>query len=238
MLVLLQRREVRFVRRLTVFVLGMLILALAPVWGRVSAQHPFAVQPNLGTMTVSPAKASPGQYVTITGKTRGFVQFLPPLVQLRTAKTVIVHFPPGPCGGKQTMPLAFKTVINGGGSGGKGTKQNPPVGTVWKARFRIPKRMNSLDVNARTISKSTPYGKYYIDAIGVGIDACMLPAKSDQLVSVGKLKIVAQPIPAHPSQSLATTDGTCASSSPRPHLKEGRPFGRCGGAWLRTATIP
>jgi hypothetical protein len=145
----------------------------------------------LGPMNVQPARVRVGQIVTITGRITGRVQFLPPFVEIQSSRTVPAHMAPGPCQGTSTVSAAQKVVVNGGGSGGKGSRPNPPAGTAWKVQFRVPKVMTRLKNDLPTIKVTPPTGMYYITAIAAGMEPpCGLSTKGGVYVTVATIKLV------------------------------------------------
>jgi hypothetical protein len=149
----------------------------------------YAAQPNLGRMTVQPKNVHVGQTITLRGVTHGFVQFLPPFITIQSARTQTVHFGPGPCQGRRREPVASFTKP-GGGSGGPGTRQNPPSGTAWKVHIRIPAHMDQVGSAGKTMTVPTPPGRYLVIAVGVGLDFCTLPTTSNATFSEGHLQII------------------------------------------------
>jgi hypothetical protein len=159
--------------------------------GVVGARSSPATAPALGPMTVLPSVAHIGQMVTITGRTTGHVLFLPPFVLLQSAQTVAIKFGPGPCDGTTRQPVASASVINGGGSGGKGSRQNPPAGSSWRVHFRVPATMTRFRGGYGIVTVPTPSGKYYISAIAAGMDGpCGLVSKGGVYWTVATITIV------------------------------------------------
>lgn len=146
---------------------------------------------DLGPLTVRPKQARIRDWVTISGKTRGPIQWLPPYVLLQRKHTKVVHFGPGPCGGRLVVPAEDKTVKLGGGVNGKASQKNPPVGTVWSVRFRVPRRMNQPYGNRQARLVPTPLAKYRIVAIAASMDALCGPVKqSSTYVSINSFRVV------------------------------------------------
>jgi hypothetical protein len=185
--------------RLSIFILIMLAMtgpALASASavqarGVVGARSSPATAPALGPMTVLPSVAHIGQTITITGRTTGHVSFLPPFVLLQSAQTVTIKFGPGFCFGTARQPAASATVIIGGGSGRKGSRQNPPAGSSWRVHFRVPATMTRFRGDYSIVTVPTPPGKYYISAIAAGMDGpCGLVTKGDAYWTVATITIV------------------------------------------------
>jgi hypothetical protein len=129
-----------------------------------------------------------GDTLTISGRVQGRVQFLPPFVIVQSVATRFVDAGNGLCGGKHRAPVA-SFAVNGGGSGGPHTRQNPPAGTRWTVRIKIPPAMNGPAMNGRSAPVHTPPGAYRIGAVGVGLDYCTLPAHSNGAFSIGSFEI-------------------------------------------------
>ena len=162
-----------------------------PAAGSGETRLGHAQAPNLGWITVQPRRARVGDQVTLSGRTRGFVQFLPPFVMMQSAGRHTIHVTRrGLCGNTRIEPLAYAVVIRGGGMGGAGSRQSPRTGTPWKATFRVPPRMNQTSSGGRQITIRTQPGLYYLSAVGVGIDYCTLPRTSNQTVSVATITVV------------------------------------------------
>jgi hypothetical protein len=137
---------------------------------------------------VRPAVVRVGGTLTISGRVQGMVQFLPPFVLVQSVATRVVNAGRGLCGGKHPSPLA-SFIVPGGGSGGPHTRKNPPVGTRWSVRFKIPAVMAGPVVEGKSSTVRTPPGAYRVAAVGVGLDYCTIPARSDQAFSVGRFRI-------------------------------------------------
>jgi hypothetical protein len=174
---------------------GVLVCAAAlssPVVAAPQGSTSLTAGPNLGQMTVSPARARVGQVVTIKGVTASrTVLFLPPFVLMQSDAQKMVTRLPGPmCGGRHREPALRSVVGKGGNLGARGTKQNPPLKTAWSMHFRVPARMQTVNNKGKMSYAPTRSGKYYLDAVAMGIDYCVLPKKSTRIVSVGVLHVV------------------------------------------------
>lgn len=165
----------------------------APARGSGETRAAPAQAPNLGWMTVRPQRARVGDAVTVNGRTRGFVQFLPPFVMMQSAvRHTIYAARRGLCGNTRVEPVAYSVVVPGGGMAGSRSRQNPPSGTAWTVTFRVPAMMHQTSGSGRQVTVRTPPGMYYLSAVGVGIDFCTLPTTSSRTVSVATLVIPAR----------------------------------------------
>lgn len=168
------------------------LAAHSPVHGSGPAAHVGGGRLMLGPMTVQPRRAHIGQMVTISGTTRGTVQFLPPIVYLSSVRTQTFHVPgaTGMCGPTQVQSLAFAVVHRGGQPSTSGRMVS--AGTRWQVRFRVPRRMNhTVMINRPSRTIPTPAGVYYVEAIAGGIDGdCMVPLSPGGVVSVTTMTIL------------------------------------------------
>jgi hypothetical protein len=139
-------------------------------------------------MKVQPTQLRVGEMVTITGRTRGYVQFLPPLVIMASTRTVPAHYP-GPCRQQVIQPAAEATVVQSGDRGGRGSRKNPRAGTIWRVTFRTPRVMSRAGENLSTVKVTPPPGQYYLAAIAVGIDLCSVPTKSGFGITVATVTL-------------------------------------------------
>jgi hypothetical protein len=136
------------------------------VWSHFNDPHlamPAGVLPataSNGSFAVQPAAARVGQTVTLSGRTRSGEVFLPPFVQMASARLHTVSRPTNAqCGGTAPEPVAFGQVAPPGPYTAKGA----PAGKAWRVSFKVPARLTTYAGGTET-QIPTPPGAYRLVA--------------------------------------------------------------------------
>jgi hypothetical protein len=155
--------------------------------------------PALGPFTVRPAHAHIGEALILTGRTRGRVPYLPPVLMLYSARQRVVSLAPA-CSGSMALPVLSAQLMptplsRTYPSRGFGVPNDVPIGTVWRVRVRVPARMDTLEDFADGVPRPGPTvaGRYYIAASSTYMEGpCDPPpgAKSDDIYEVSAVDIV------------------------------------------------
>jgi hypothetical protein len=163
------------------------------VWSRSNDPHlamPAGVLPATatnGSFVVQPAAARVGQTVTLSGRTRGGEMFLPPFVQMASAK---LHTDSRPttaqCGGTAAEPVAFGQVV----PAGRYLARGAPAGKTWQVSFKVPARLTTY---AGGIQRQipTPPGVYRLVASFGPAFFCpsALPTARGEFALAGRLTV-------------------------------------------------